>query len=778
MKSSYSIASTLRLLLAMTAVSTAAGVYAQDNKVYIDPESIVASITGETSFNVVMENPTDEVTGVEFTLDLPDCLELVGEPVKGDRVPAAVSVIKNGLSQYGMYSISQKVFNETDGAILTFTFKLKDNAVTPDDGVTIKLTDIGLFGLTPEVGEIAPSFDVNESTSASVTFTPGVFTLTAPTKPIQAMPGQPFTVEIGIENSVAVNGAQFRIMIPEGFTVDDESFAITGRVSNGTTIAGNTVDGTLVNVLMYNVTANTILETPGEGAVFTFTMTPNADWTGDDATVDVTDSYLTIGKKTISVNEASFKVHNVKNDIMADNQIAYDAAQNAVMDLQVKFDAAQQALGDKYGDEIAGSEEIQEYAKRAAEFIVGLSDTMDAELESANEEGRAFTFMVTEADEAEMETIIDEMNAKAAELAADAESARQAANEAAYNEVKVQIQALQEAYDAAVDPGQKYYDAIDTVLADEIVDAIANLRDEALAAYQAVENEGTFEFTMDSEAILAKIDRLVEDAIANMDDDKKYDVVRGDVTLDGKVTMQDATSVQGWILNKTVSDLFQYMYGEGDDFDLTMRRQALAADVNNNDKINIADYTGIVDFCNTGAWPEAEASAMKAIAGSSRVYVTMTLAESNNGINRYALMLDNSMDLTAGQFDVILPEGAQVVGVSVAGRSAGHSVAFKNHEGRARVMVFSDSNVSFAESEGAVAFIDVEGEVYALEEVIFANSKGAEFCAAANLETSVGMIVGASVETVFDAQGRLQNGLQKGVNIVRNADGSVKKVIR
>lgn len=258
----------------------------------------------------------------------------------------------------------------------------------------------------------------------------------------------------------------------------------------------------------------------------------------------------------------------------------------------------------------------------------------------------------------------------------------------------------------------------------------------------------------------------------------------GDVDLDGKIGIQDINTVAGWILkwSSSAEGLFDHLYNGT----LNQRRMALAADFEDYHAINIGDIVSIVRlFQSLGtATPVNAAERINALRAPKATIengaLSLVYAGEVNGLDRYALVLNNPAELVAGQFDINLPAGCRVADVTTTERSSAHELGYDDNGERLRILLYSLENAAFDGTDGAIAFIDVEGEVPALAQSTLADSNARTYEISASGTTITDMIIeGASKakDMIYDAAGRMYDKLQRGINIIRNADGSTTKKI-
>lgn len=269
-----------------------------------------------------------------------------------------------------------------------------------------------------------------------------------------------------------------------------------------------------------------------------------------------------------------------------------------------------------------------------------------------------------------------------------------------------------------------------------------------------------------------KIDALQE-AIDNM-------ILLGDANEDGQVNVLDYQKVAKMVLDPTLgvtlkeedNDLFQ------------------SIDINTSGVIEVGDLTAIVKYILDQDWQgwaaEGDDNYVKGVASGERLSMT---ASEVQGVQRFAINLQNVNDYTAFQLDVVLPEGMTIVGATL-GERAGEShklMSRQQLDGSMRYLVSSITAETFAGNDGAVLYFDVKtdaaykGGSVEIVNALFSDTEAATRAFSLNGEaTGVDTLstFEALKQKVYDLSGRLTNGLKKGINIIRRADGSSQKVMK
>lgn len=302
----------------------------------------------------------------------------------------------------------------------------------------------------------------------------------------------------------------------------------------------------------------------------------------------------------------------------------------------------------------------------------------------------------------------------------------------------------------------------------EIKEALTPLRGdvaEIRGEYWNADFDRLNEIIEEAKRYITTYDQLIGKAQANS-------FIPGDVNLDGSVDVFDVQT----LIN---------MIGEGVTYDELYAEnplEACAADVLDDDQINVADVTSIIYIIQGEDSGNNRVRAMKPAADAAASASLMLVSE-ENGVCRYAMMLNNNTPFIAGQFDITVSGNSRVVGITAADRAAEHDVyAFETENGGARVILANMENMEITGSDGVLVFIDVEGD----NKVSTVN---AQFADKNNRLHKVGDSHTSAVDTIldnikdgaeriWDAAGRRMRSFQRGINIIRHKDGRVTKEIR
>jgi hypothetical protein len=148
-------------------------------------------------------------------------------------------------------------------------------------------------------------------------------------------------------------------------------------------------------------------------------------------------------------------------------------------------------------------------------------------------------------------------------------------------------------------------------------------------------------------------------------------------------------------------------------------------------------------------------------------------------MNGNALELMNSTKFVGFQMDVTLADGAMLNGVSLAERAADLQVAYNRiADNTYRIIAFSTSNAAIEGNEGELFSLDITGNAnISISNVEFADAAARAYALGFGEPTGIkGIYAGATNMESYTVGGVKNDKVRKGMNVVRTADGKVKKV--
>lgn len=277
------------------------------------------------------------------------------------------------------------------------------------------------------------------------------------------------------------------------------------------------------------------------------------------------------------------------------------------------------------------------------------------------------------------------------------------------------------------------------------------------------------------DARTAEYDAIIEALKAINADAAVKTFKAGDLNQDGETDIFDVNEFAGMILDGVT-------YEEVAAENLV---KALAADMNRDQAFRVGDLTSIINEAAGKTPAQAIALANMRIARAIATpveganLVSTELVNVEGGVRRYAVNITNAAAVVAGQLDLVLADGMTVVDVQLAERSAGQTL-YTSSDNK-RVVLANMSNAAFEGTEGAVIYVEVYGEGnFTVDNVYFADRNSVEYRfnkpdGTSGIEDTVIDNNGSLKQRIYNAAGQALRGLQRGVNIIRNSDGSVTK---
>ena len=369
----------------------------------------------------------------------------------------------------------------------------------------------------------------------------------------------------------------------------------------------------------------------------------------------------------------------------------------------------------------------------------------------------------------ENKAAVDEIFDPLAEaLAAQREADRIAANEDAYAALSEELDDLEAAIQEARETIEaEAPDVKDDYLAqlDELLAQVTAAREALEAAYAA--QELTAESVNENIPTQEEIDAIVNDA----EEAQSNYVVPGDFTGDGVLDDEDVDTFIDLLLGNGDVD-FDYLNENPDDpaFDMY--------DLNNDGVIDIADAQACLNLSIGLNWDgSVPSNARSAEVETTSGTISAQAVQMANGITRYTISLAGDLNYSAFQMDVKMSEGVKVVNEQLTETGMTLKSSTRSN-GTHRILGFTGMGELTA--NGKMLVIDVQGN----GTVSFGNIRFATASAKSVSLTMGGEATGISTfeagqqnATVYDLNGRTQKVMKKGMNIVREADGNVRKVL-
>ena len=339
-------------------------------------------------------------------------------------------------------------------------------------------------------------------------------------------------------------------------------------------------------------------------------------------------------------------------------------------------------------------------------------------------------------------------------------SERQAQYETDVKTLQVNVDEMKASYEAV--------EISDIAAADEDVQAKKVEIDAAIAAIDAkMENFGP----NDTKTVQGQID-AVNAEIADLADlaaGKTY--VPGDINGDNTVNVLDLSLIRDLVSGKKDAEELE-------------ENQAKAADMDKDGEYTVADLVQINNIYVFGNKYGQNVAAAKAAMKADVEPGSMSMQMDTDNMD---VMLNSSTGYAALQMDVVLPAGVNIREVNFAGESKNVMVTANVLEnGSYRIVLYTVDGSNMLNGENRLLNLRLAGEgtgVVSIDNIIASTGAGVRH----NLDAVSGaytIVTGIeAVETtegnssVFGTDGVVRRTLQKGINIVKDAAGKVKKVL-
>lgn len=270
-----------------------------------------------------------------------------------------------------------------------------------------------------------------------------------------------------------------------------------------------------------------------------------------------------------------------------------------------------------------------------------------------------------------------------------------------------------------------------------------------------------------------KAQDIVKEAQAIAESAAENEFTPGDVNNepDGVVDVVDVQMIATWSGEKLTYDQIKEQYSA---------RQAAAADLNNDQMVNIADVTAVVRLAldaengNEGA----RYAYARGIAGGNDTMDLVPLG-TEDGVRSYELNLNNSQTFIAGQFDVVLPAGVEFVDAKLAGRTTDHVLNVYYHEGFVTLQIFSFTNAEISGHSGALVVLETRGAgTVEIENALFVDARNQTYNVQMGSMSFIDTITEGArnlKESIYNVAGQARQSIQRGINIIRRSDGTTTK---
>lgn len=449
------------------------------------------------------------------------------------------------------------------------------------------------------------------------------------------------------------------------------------------------------------------------------------------------------------IDEKTKELQKAKEDaaILAANAEAYDAEKAKLEGLTTTLDSTWETL---CKDNVDVWTEFNDTKDGIATQITEALTALEAEKTAADAEPRNIS---TEA----AEQAYTEIDAAIKKMAEDAVK-RQSEYTAQLNDVTGRIETLVKAYDEL--------EISDTAAADAEVTDARQAMEKAIAALQ--EKEITPDNIADVETAVAAAEEQLE-ALKTLIEQKTY--IPGDINESGEVNIDDLLLIRNIVL------------GKKDTTELT-ENQRKAADLNGDGQFTVAD---LVMLNNIYVYGNPAGSVVNYTKGKLHLAEPGTL-DMQIAAERMDIALNSAMPYAAIQMDVTLPVGVVMKDVTFAGDTQKVLVSTNVLDnGACRIVMYSADGSAMLPGAANLLHLRLAGEgngFVAIDNIIAATSDGTSYSLAAitgnhNISTGISATEteGENEYSVFSTNGVVSKTLKKGVNIVRDAAGRVKKIL-
>ena len=483
----------IRLLFALVALLTSTSMLAE-NKLWIASE-------GDGQFAIMMDCD-DNAAGMQFTLQLPDALTIVPDYIDEKTVyiqrnPERFNngqQIRSNLVDGNLHevlcvivSMRGESFRGEQGTPVAYFKTKKDSSTSTWKEEDLKLTDIIFSTANGDQLEAA-----EESVYDGAVY--GVVKAYFDLDNLLINPNSTkIKVPVALTNSFDVSGLQMNIVLPEGFTMEENEFEHTDRVATTAEIQAQG-NGSTYSLVMTDIIDNESIQ-EGDGVIFyCFVNAPDTEVFNSDVVFSIENVGASIidGAYVPGLGDTL----EVTNGILAKN-----SADAEIAALQAALDAALETIATDCPDvkDNFTGEEIQTAINDLKEAVDAAY--ADLTLTENYDEVMAPAAGIKES----IDKLVEDANA-----AQEAEIARRADNQAKYDEAIAAIEELQTNLNNAVTVIESDYAEYKDDEAIAAVQAkIDNAKTEADAAYEAVAAEGEFSYEVDKAGITTDIDGLI-----------------------------------------------------------------------------------------------------------------------------------------------------------------------------------------------------------------------------------------------------------------------------
>lgn len=261
----------------------------------------------------------------------------------------------------------------------------------------------------------------------------------------------------------------------------------------------------------------------------------------------------------------------------------------------------------------------------------------------------------------------------------------------------------------------------------------------------------------------ARLEAMLEEAQESV-------YVLGDVTLDpdGVIDVADVQLLITWVgQGKTYADLYAMS-------PVIAAAANVAQEPGEDPAINIADVTKEIDLMMNFEYGTPTARSFVQRRAAAQGSINATLIGSENGNYRYMIALNSTQAFVAGQLDIVVPEGSEIVGAQIVGMS--HQLYQFNNDGYTRMIIASLANEEINGDQLLIVEVNGNGAP-AIDAAVFTDSKANAYTLSNGTTSGIEGIEAENgmVQRIYNAAGQAMRKIQRGINIIRHNDGTVTK---
>lgn len=272
--------------------------------------------------------------------------------------------------------------------------------------------------------------------------------------------------------------------------------------------------------------------------------------------------------------------------------------------------------------------------------------------------------------------------------------------------------------------------------------------------------------------IMAAVAQFRKDAEQFKKDAWDKSCMKGDVDNNDDITVNDYNYVRNIIIGELEYDPADPRF--------------LAADVNDDGKVNIADVIQMANKIMTGEFVPATEETPTRIAAlfpEKAEANGLSVVAQGSGTKQFVnISINDVANFVGAQMDVTFPAGVSLVGATAG---AGQEVVFGEVDGVTRLVISNINNDGFAGNDIVTLEVEVSSDYnngsVVVNNALFADTRGALYVIGGGVSDGATgfteLTAGEKVmNKIYSVGGQIMNSLKKGVNVIINSDGTSRKV--